>query len=185
MGIWMELERYRREGSTYCIDLYFQDYSQLYDNRDPAPFIERDLDEEFIKYLMLCMEEIPENEQKKIVLKGPPVEKGSKAQEQFVEAFHRYFEHEIRFLQGQLKALFRQGRTSLFFGISFLIICLFLATKLIIGATLFQQIFREGLVIMGWVALWKPINIFLYEWWPHLRMRKIYKYLSKIKIEFR
>lgn len=179
------MERYRRDGKAFCIDLSFKDYSQLYDNRDPAPFIERDLDEEFVKYLLMCMAEIPENEPKKIVLKGPPIEVGNKVQEEFIEAFHSYFEHEVRALDNELKELLRLGRTSFFFGITFLVVCLIIATKIIGDEILIYKIFREGLVIMGWVALWKPINIFLYEWWPHLGKRKVLKYLSKIKIEFR
>jgi hypothetical protein len=178
------MDRYRKEEETYCIDLSFQDYGQLYDNRDPAPFKERDLDQEFVRYLMMCMAELPEKEPKKIVLKGPTLSPGSKAQEEFIEALHRYFEHEVRALDNEIKELLRLGRTSFFFGISFLIICLVLATKLIGEGSLIQKIFREGLVIMGWVALWKPINIILYEWWPHLIKRKTLKYLSKIKVEF-
>jgi hypothetical protein len=178
------MDRYRKEGKTYCIDLTFQDYSQLYDNRDPAPFIERDLDQELVRYLLMCMREIPEKEPKKIVLKGPTLPQGSKAKEEFVEALHRYFSHEIRALDNEVRELLIQGRTSFFFGISFLVICLFLAMKVIKGTSLIPEIFREGLVIMGWVALWKPINLLLYEWWPHLSKRKTLKYLSTIKVEF-
>ena len=25
---------------------------------------------------------------------------------------------------------------------------------------------REGFLIGGWVAMWRPLEIFLYEWWP-------------------
>ena len=28
------------------------------------------------------------------------------------------------------------------------------------------QILRESLVIGGWVAMWRPMEIFLYDWWP-------------------
>jgi hypothetical protein len=27
-------------------------------------------------------------------------------------------------------------------------------------------ILREGFLIGGWVAMWRPIEIFLYDWWP-------------------
>jgi hypothetical protein len=27
-------------------------------------------------------------------------------------------------------------------------------------------ILREGLLIGGWVAMWRPMEIFLYDWWP-------------------
>lgn len=25
---------------------------------------------------------------------------------------------------------------------------------------------RESLLIGGWVAMWRPLEIFLYDWWP-------------------
>lgn len=28
------------------------------------------------------------------------------------------------------------------------------------------QILRESLLIGGWVAMWRPMEIFLYDWWP-------------------
>jgi hypothetical protein len=179
------MERYRREGETYCIDIRFHDFNQLYDNRDPAPFRERDLDEDLVKYLMISMDEIPRGQPIKIVLQGSFMESDLKAKEDFVEAFHQFFHHEVWAIENELKQLLRLGRTSLFFGMTFLIICVLLATNLIGNKTFLQNVFNEGLIIMGWVAIWRPINIFLYEWWPHLGKRQVYKYLSKVKIEFK
>ena len=28
------------------------------------------------------------------------------------------------------------------------------------------EVLRESLVIGGWVAMWRPMEIFLYDWWP-------------------
>ena len=25
---------------------------------------------------------------------------------------------------------------------------------------------EEGLLIGGWVAMWRPLEVFLYDWWP-------------------
>jgi hypothetical protein len=37
---------------------------------------------------------------------------------------------------------------------------------------------RESLVIVGWVAMWQPLQIFLYDWWPLLRLIRVYKAIS-------
>jgi hypothetical protein len=42
----------------------------------------------------------------------------------------------------------------------------------------FNRFFNEGLIILGWVANWRPIEIFLYEWWPLVRRRELYRRLS-------
>ena len=30
----------------------------------------------------------------------------------------------------------------------------------------FGDVLRESLVIGGWVAMWRPLEVFLYDWWP-------------------
>lgn len=32
---------------------------------------------------------------------------------------------------------------------------------------------EESLIILGWVANWKPIETFLYDWWPLKRRRDL------------
>jgi hypothetical protein len=32
---------------------------------------------------------------------------------------------------------------------------------------------QESLIIVGWVANWRPIEIYLYDWWPIRRRRRL------------
>lgn len=41
---------------------------------------------------------------------------------------------------------------------------------------------REGLIIIGWVAMWRPLEIFLYDWWPIASKRKFYDRLSRATV---
>jgi hypothetical protein len=179
------MERYRRENNILCIDVRFHEFKQLYDGRDPSPFYERDLDEDLVRYLVMSCEEIAHDEPIKIVMNEVQPISILQQKEDFVQALHSYFEHEVRSTDNELKYLFRQGRTSLAFGLSFLILCVFFAIKFFGDVAVMSRIIHEGLIIIGWVALWKPINIFLYEWWPFLRKKRVYKLLSTIKIEFK
>ena len=38
-----------------------------------------------------------------------------------------------------------------------------------------KNLFSEGLLIIGWVAMWEPINTFLYGWWPIVHKLRIYQ----------
>ena len=61
-----------------------------------------------------------------------------------------------------------------------------LTTQLITGRLGESQIaryFEEGLIIISWVANWKPLEIFLYDWWPVLRTRNLYRRLANATIE--
>ena len=43
-------------------------------------------------------------------------------------------------------------------------------------------IVRESLLIGGWVAMWKPLEIFLYGWWPIRRERRLFDRLSAMPV---
>jgi hypothetical protein len=48
-----------------------------------------------------------------------------------------------------------------------------------------SQVAAEGLLIMGWVAMWRPIQTFLYDWWPIRRTCDIYAKLATLPVELR
>jgi hypothetical protein len=66
-----------------------------------------------------------------------------------------------------LRELLRRGRTSLVIGVCALGISL-AAGNLVAGffSNHIAGIVKEGLLIGGWVAMWRPMEIFLYDWWP-------------------
>jgi len=43
----------------------------------------------------------------------------------------------------------------------------------------------EGLLILGWVALWRPLEIFLYEWWPLRRRMNVLRQLAQAPVWIR
>ena len=46
-------------------------------------------------------------------------------------------------------------------------------------------ILREGIVIFGWVSIWKPIELMLFDWYPLFEKLRFYKKLLKTDIEIR
>ena len=45
------------------------------------------------------------------------------------------------------------------------------------------QVVEESLLTFGWVANWRPIEIFLYEWWPIVRRRNLYRRLAAAEVD--
>jgi hypothetical protein len=43
----------------------------------------------------------------------------------------------------------------------------------------------EGLIILGWVANWRPIEIFLYDWWPLVQQRRLNERIAAAPVEVR
>jgi hypothetical protein len=77
-----------------------------------------------------------------------------------------------------------QGRVSLVIGLVFLSACLVLG-KVVLGNQpgAWALVAREGLTIVGWVAMWRPMQTYLYDWWPLLRRERIYQKLSHMPVE--
>ena len=82
-------------------------------------------------------------------------------------AIHNHYAYKTELVQGELRQLLRLGRTSLGVGMGFVVTCLLLAEAISsVAPGPAARIARESLTIIGWVAMWRPVQIFLYDWWP-------------------
>jgi hypothetical protein len=72
-------------------------------------------------------------------------------------------------------------------GLAVLAVCLIAARLLAerLGNEPLAGIAQESLLIVGWVANWRPIEIFLYDWWPILRRRNLYRRLANARVDVR
>ena len=159
--------RYRLEGAKTCIDIKLRNAAQLFDGRDPAPFRERDLDEDAVEYILGAFQELPAKAQIKMVfwIAGEPSLQISV--ETFVEAVRAHFTYEVEKLRRRTRDHVRQGQLTLMAGLTVLAVFLTLAELTE------RPILREGLVIIGWVAMWRPLEVLLYDWWPLVRQRRL------------
>jgi hypothetical protein len=176
--------RYRQEHEYYCIDIFLTNILQLFDRIDPSPFREKDLDDDFVKYLTLCMCELRHANQVKLVIKMSEHNPKYLKNHDIEEAIENFFSFEIENTKNELALLFRQGRWALFNGIVFLVFCniiVFFLSQNLTGVLV--NTIKEGITVIGWVALWWPVNMFLYEWWPYLDKIKLYERLKKVKVE--
>jgi len=181
-----KLSRYRIEGDRTCIDICLRSAQQLFDLRDPAPFRERDLDEDAVDYVRSAAEEIPISRLLKLVLmfEEPPSDPLSPAE--IEAAIRAQFEHEREQLTRRISQQRRFGHAALAVGLSVLVALLTLAemtSQLPAGHA--REILREGLVITGWVAMWRPIEVLLYDWWPLVQTRKHMSRILAAQIEIR
>ena len=117
------------------------------------------------------------------------VELGQPASEdevtQLREAVHRYFENRAVVTRRSLRDLLRRGRTSLLIGLC--VLGLVLMVSRMIGRLLAPEspfvVLRESLVIGAWVAMWRPIEIFLYDWWPIRDEARLFDRLAEMPVD--
>ncbi len=157
---------------------------QLFNSLDPAPFHEKDLDEDAEEYIVGTVREFPLKTPMKLDIYLPAEAAARQSRELVAEAIHNFFDYKTRLTSRELQNKLRQGRVSLLIGLLFLFACIS-ARQVVgnLGNGTVHEIITEGLLISGWVAMWRPIQIFLYDWWPIRRMRSIYIKLSHIRID--
>ncbi|MCA2619629.1 MULTISPECIES: hypothetical protein [unclassified Microcystis] len=176
---------YREEEGTYLIEIKLNQLQQVFNSLDPSPFLDRDLDDNAENYIINSVDDFPLNTPLKLVFYLPSNEQNT-ARHLLPSALHNYFDYRQQGEQRKLRTIWRQGRISLIIGLSFLFVCLSLSELISrFGSDTFIHFLEEGLLISGWVALWRPLEIFLYEWWPVSHQQKIFAKLAYIPMEIR
>ena len=175
------------EATADLIEIRVNEIAQLFQTLDPFPFREKDLAAEAEDYIVGWARELPGKRPIKIVLHIPDTEAEGKASDDLAEALNRYFSGRAAAIQGDLNELFRVGRRSLAIGASILIACLLIAHGVsgYLVDTAFKRLAEESFLILGWVANWRPLEIFLYDWWPLAHRRDLYERLAAAIIELR
>jgi hypothetical protein len=174
-------------GTAGPIAVRITSISQLFNSLDPFPFLERDLDKDAEEFIVGWARELPRDAPIRIVLHLPAAEVQKPECRDVTTALRKYFGYRAEVTQRELKELFRMGRRSMVIGMTVLAIGL-LVTEFVtsaLGESSLGRYFQEGLIILAWVANWKPLEIFLYDWWPVARTRNLYRRLSNADVELR
>jgi hypothetical protein len=150
---------------------------QLFLAIDASPFRERDLDPRAEEFIVGWARELRRDAPLGLVIR---LERPSPAGDDaslLPAAVAEYFRDRAAAARRRLRELLRTGRTSLLIGLAFLALVLTLADHLRLGIT------RESLVIVGWVAMWRPLEVFLYEWWPIRAEARLFDRLAAMPVE--
>ena len=152
---------------------------------DPSPFHERDLDDDAEEFIVGWAREFPRRDPVSLVVHVDQLPGPGDARHLLETAVHNYFAYRAKLNRLEFRYLLKQGRTSLMIGLAFLAACILMSQLLRQRAGTLPIVLREGLIIAGWVAMWRPMEIFLYEWWPLLRRGRLYEKLSRMRVEVR
>ena len=167
------------------IQVFVDRIEQLFNSMDPSPFPERDLDDDAEEFIVSWAQEFPRRDPVSLVIQVNQTPAQPDAQHLVETSVHHYFAYRSRLKRLELRHLLKEGRTSLFIGLLFLATCIITSQLLRRQEGTLPIILREGLIIAGWVAMWRPMEIFLYAWWPLLRTGRLYEKLSRMRVEVR
>ena len=174
----------KHTASSHHLELRVHELAQLFNSMDPTPFHSKALDceaETFIEswargfspknplHLTIHLQHMPPEGDPTALVTG---------------AIHHHFADKADLVRRDLRDIFWQARISLLIGLTFVAVCLLLAEAIgQAGASSAHTIARESLTIVGWVAMWRPMQLFLYEWWPLARRIGTYRALARAHVK--
>ena len=156
----------------------------LFERVDASPLSARHLDEKVERFIIHRAEQEP-TESYELVVRAPAESLQPDYADRIRTGVREHFAHRAREEAAKLHSMRAAGAKDLMIGIVFLFICAalgLLGLKLLRGTLgLFVE---QGLLIIGWVALWRPVDMFLYELRPVRKRRDLLRRLSSADVQF-
>ena len=150
------------------IEVHVAELKQLFNSIDPSPFRNKDLDPKAEEFIVDWAKDLPREATLALVVDldreaGLPDEAAV-----LRDAIHEFFSQRAQTYRRRLRELLRLGRTSLVIGLVALASAIALGDFLagLMKGSRIGEIVRESFTIGGWVSMWRPLEIFLYDWWP-------------------
>jgi len=169
------------------IQVHVAELKQLFNSIDPSPFRNKDLDPKAEEFIVGWARDMPRDEPLGLVIDldrpaGLPDEAAV-----LRDAIHEFFLQRAHTFRRRLRELFRLGRTSLVIGLIALAAAIALGDFLasLMKGSRIGEILRESLTIGGWVSMWRPLEIFLYDWWPIRNEARLSDRLAAMPVRIR
>jgi hypothetical protein len=166
------------------IEVRVRELSQIFESLDPSPFYEQDLARSAEDYIVETAKELHTRAPSELVVHLDKPSPGGDDERVLANAVQEHFSRRARHLRQKLRDLIREGVISLGIGLTFLVVFFALGQLVVrmLGETAWSTLLRESLMIGGWVAMWRPLEFFLYRWWPLLGERRLHEGLSRMKV---
>ena len=173
------------QAAPHRIEVVLDDTAQLFKAGTPSPFLDHGLHPDAERFIEERVGGFPHREPLCLVLRPRQMPAGGDAVTAVRDAFRTHYERRVRENRQTFRHLMAEGQRILLIGIAFLTACLLLVTFLFPAEPLrpFAKLVRESITIVGWVAMWRPFEIFLYDWWPLRRRGQLFRKLAAMPVE--
>lgn len=185
-----QIPAYAQENGSILIDVHISSMDQFYNLLDPSPEEEKDLDEETETYIRNAVEDLTPEERKlaRIVLYlSPNLYQNSNTRKNMEHAVTANFAYRLFHENRKYAFAMERGKRYLIRGLIFLVICLVISSVFtrICEENDVNLALAQSFVIIGWVALWKPVEFYLYDRRDLLDDLAVLEALTKIPVESR
>lgn len=164
------------------IELRISSLAQLYDALDPAPLQARALDANVERYILNAAAAHRPIESLRLLVHLSESLRAHAADA--TDAIHAHFSRVHEQGERTFRRRLRTGGRTLVVALGVLAASLWLRSQLSdVEGGAFARGLSEGLLILGWVALWRPVEILLFEHWESHLDHEMVERLASIPIE--
>ncbi len=175
---------YNKRNGKILIEISLTSVIQIFNTLDPSPFFEKQLDDDAERYIVDTVNDFPKKTEFAIVIHLPKECSASAECRVIPDAIHNHFRYKAIAEERHLRQKMLYGRFTLFVALVFLAVSLFVSQAVMqLGNGLLFYFISEAFMISGWVAMWAPVTLFLYELYPILQTKHVYEKISRMEIE--
>ena len=168
-----------------AINIRLDRIDQLFDTLDPHARWHRHLSDRIEEFILEEAQALPRKQAIRIFLHVADDELDVARAQEAEQALRSHFARRVQVSTMELRDLFRLGTRSLAIGLIVLAICLRIGPWL--GSFFAKEstgtFIETGFSILGWAANWRPVEIFLYDWWPIVQQRRLYRRLATAEVD--
>ena len=166
------------------IEVHVSNLKELFNSFDPTPFHKRDLDPDAEEFIAGWARDLPAHVPLGLLVHADHAPDSTEATESVRAAIREHFVRRAEEIRRKLRLLFRNGRVALAIGLAVVAASVLAGdvVETLLSESRFGSIIRESLLIGGWVAMWRPLEVFLYEWWPIRAEARLFDRLSEMVV---
>jgi len=174
--------RRQRSATSATVSIHVRNIAQMFNTLDPSPFWDRDLDREAAQFIE---EELSEKLSAGVWHLHVYVQEGATMESDLQTAVEHYYKSLADSARRRLRDQMSTARLALLGGVGIFLVSM--SVRAILKGALHgvPQMLDEGLIILAWLALWRPAEMLVYEWVPLFRTRRLYQRLAGIRVQVR
>ena len=172
--------RRRHDGRTATVSIHVRNLAQMFNLLDPSPFWDRDLDRDAAEFIE---EEFSDRRDAGRWRLSVHASEGAALAEDLRSAVARYYQRLVASTRRQQREQMRLTQWALLGGS--VIFLLSMSARRLLDHLLAHgtsRLLDEGLIILAWLALWRPAESLVYGWVPLWRKRRMYERLAAMRV---
>lgn len=180
--LFSEIYRVDPNSNRYLIEIGLDQYTDIFNGWDPAPFKRRELDPDLMAYLEGSSEEISLSHPIELHFMVPPGSRKTAIEAEVRNGLKTGLNFKMYLIKKEFKQSLNQILRCLILGLIFFIIGKSVALR--VPPEAYLSILGDALFIGAWVFIWEAVSVFFFTDRELLHRYRIYKRLRDAPVTF-